>query len=141
MFSLLCFNKFTLDSLNFLHIGCPVGWGCRIHQLQLCKGVRPHPQTSVLDMTLNNLMVRFKWCWSFEECREPLYSHRSEVHSGPVWLNRTKPRFFHYTDFAFKRRIYAKLNCLKIELFWYLNCVLMLNWTARNRTVLTFKTV
>ena len=46
---------------------------------------------------------------------------------GPLWpgvvapdkghiyeLNRTKPCFFHYTDFfAFKLRIYAKLNCLK----------------------------
>ena len=21
---------------------CPVGWGCRIHQLLLCRGVRPH---------------------------------------------------------------------------------------------------
>ena len=24
------------------HIVCPVGWGCRIHQLHLCRGVR-HP--------------------------------------------------------------------------------------------------
>ena len=22
---------------------CPVGWGCRIHQLLLCRGVRPPP--------------------------------------------------------------------------------------------------
>ena len=26
---------------------CPVGWGCRIHRLFLCRGVRP-PPTSVL---------------------------------------------------------------------------------------------
>ena len=34
---------------------------------------------------------------------------------GPIyWLNRTKPCFFHDTDFlADKLRIYAKLNCLK----------------------------
>ena len=33
---------------------------------------------------------------------------------GPIYgLNRTKPCFFHYTEFAFKLRIYAKLNCLK----------------------------
>ena len=39
----------------------PVGWDCRIvHQLHLCRGVRPPPQTSVLDMTLNNLMERFQ---------------------------------------------------------------------------------
>ena len=22
---------------------CPFGWGCRIHQLLLCRRVRPHP--------------------------------------------------------------------------------------------------
>ena len=41
------------------------------------------PPTSVLDMTLNNLMVRFQQCWSFGECRVLLYCHRSQVHSGP----------------------------------------------------------
>ena len=24
-------------------LSCPVGWGCRIKQLHLCKGVRPTP--------------------------------------------------------------------------------------------------
>ena len=24
-----------------LSMGCPVGWGCRIHRLLLCRGVRP----------------------------------------------------------------------------------------------------
>ena len=36
----------------------PVGWGCRIHRLHLCRGLRS-PPTSFLDMTLNYLMVRF----------------------------------------------------------------------------------
>ena len=43
------------------------------------------PQTSVLDMTLNNLMVRFQQCWSFGECGVPLYCHRSQIHSGSAW--------------------------------------------------------
>ena len=30
---------------------------------------------------------------------------------------------------------------LEIELFWYLNCVLMLNWIVWNRTVFDMKTV
>ena len=47
---------------------CPVSWGCRIHWLLLCRGVGLLPQTSVLDMTLNNLMVRFQWYWGFGEC-------------------------------------------------------------------------
>ena len=39
----------------------PVGRGCRIHQLLLCRGVRP-PPTSVQDMILNDLMVKFQKC-------------------------------------------------------------------------------
>ena len=27
----------------YYYMGCPVGWGCRIHQLLLCRGVTPHP--------------------------------------------------------------------------------------------------
>ena len=37
------------------------------------------PSTSVLDMTLNNLMVRFG------ECGVPLHCHCSQVHCGPEW--------------------------------------------------------
>ena len=40
-------------------IFCPVGWGCRIHRLHLCRVVKPPPM-SVLYMILNNLMVRFQ---------------------------------------------------------------------------------
>ena len=27
---------------------CPVGWGCRIHRLHLCRGVTPHQQGYLL---------------------------------------------------------------------------------------------
>ena len=67
---------------NILKTICPVGWGCRIHWLHLYRGIRP-PPTSVLIMTLNNLMVSFQWCWSFGECGTPLHCHCSLVHSGP----------------------------------------------------------
>ena len=44
------------------------------------------PLTSVLDITLSNLMVRFQWCWSFDECGVViLHCHCSQVHSGPEW--------------------------------------------------------
>ena len=69
---------------EYLKTYCPVSWGCRIHWLHLCRGVRP-PLTSVMDMALNNLMVRFQQCWSFEECGVPLHCHRSQVHSSPEW--------------------------------------------------------
>ena len=65
----------------FNHLYLPSRWGCRIHRLLLCRGVRP-PPTSDLHMTLNNLMVSFQQCWSFGECRVPLHCHRSQVHSG-----------------------------------------------------------
>ena len=48
-------------------------WGPRYDNLMV----------SVLDMILNNLMVRFQWCWSFGECRVLFHCHRSQFHSGP----------------------------------------------------------
>ena len=39
--------------------------------------------TSVPDMILNNLMVRFHCCWSFGECGVLLHCHRSQVQFGP----------------------------------------------------------
>ena len=54
------------------------------------EGLRPL-LTSVLDMTLNNLMVRFQQCWSFGECGVPLHRHRSLVHSGPEWQHLIGP--------------------------------------------------
>ena len=35
------FFMYTFPILN-----CPVGWGCRIHRLLLCRGVRPPPRVS-----------------------------------------------------------------------------------------------
>ena len=64
---------------------CPVGWGCRIHWLHLCRRVRPPTSNECPDMTLNNLMVRFQQCWSFGECGVPLHCHCSQVHSSPEW--------------------------------------------------------
>ena len=29
--------------IKFWYLCCPVGWGCRICQLHLCRGLRPHP--------------------------------------------------------------------------------------------------
>ena len=52
------FSFTSIASIFFNHfqlLVCPVGWGYRIHWLQLCVGVRPPPPpppTSVLDMTL-----------------------------------------------------------------------------------------
>ena len=44
-------------------------------------------------------------------------------------------QFREFIVIAFKLHTYAKLNCLKKELFWHLNGVLMQNWTVWKRTV------
>ena len=41
--------------LKYHNINCPVAWGCKLHRLLLCRGVRP--PRSVLDMALKDLMV------------------------------------------------------------------------------------
>ena len=52
---------------QILLISTQLAGGCRIHWLHLCRRVRP-PPTSVLDMVLNNLIVRLQ-LWRFGECR------------------------------------------------------------------------
>ena len=59
-------------------------WGCRIHRLHLCRGLRP-PPTTVLIMTLNNMMGRVQWCWRFGECGAHLPCTCSHVHTGQEW--------------------------------------------------------
>ena len=103
-------------------IGCPVGWGCRIHRLLLCRGVRPTPNecpgydTKQSDGEVPVMLE----LWGMRSTPSlplvpgPLWPRVVAPDKGPIYgLNRTKPCFFHYTDFffAFKLRIYAKLNC------------------------------
>ena len=59
------FNFYLFNFVFYLLLLCfPVGWGCRIHRLHLSRGVRTPPPTSVLDMTLNNLMLWQMWVTS-----------------------------------------------------------------------------
>ena len=46
------------------------------------------PLMSVLDMRLNNLMVRFQWCWGFGEYREPT---SLPLLPGPLWSSMVVP--------------------------------------------------
>ena len=86
IWSLMSYCFRILDSANkkfikFKISACPVGWGCRIHRLHLCRGVTSH-QKSVLNMTLNNRIVRLQ-PWSFRKYDVPLHCHYSQVHSDP----------------------------------------------------------
>ena len=53
--------KLTLNCTKSIILSL-VGWGCRIHQLHLGKGVRSSHSISVLDIALNNLMMRLQSC-------------------------------------------------------------------------------
>ena len=44
----------------------------------------PTATMSVLDMTLNHLIVKLQ-SWSFGECGVPLHCHYSQVHSDSEW--------------------------------------------------------
>ena len=59
-------------------------WLLNTPTVPLQSGKPPHSM-SVQDMTLNNLMVRFQWCWNFGKCGVPLHCHCSQVHSGSAW--------------------------------------------------------
>ena len=76
----------------------PVGYGCRIHRLYLCIGVRL-PRTSVLIMTLKYLMVRlqfrsfeeftiittwFTLTWSGSTCQDPIYASNRNIQSFSI---------------------------------------------------------
>ena len=106
---LISHKSFVLWLVSHKSFG-PVGWDDRIYQLHLCKT----PPTSVLDMTLDNLMVRLQQCWCFGECRILPYCHCSQVHSGD-----------------------RVLSMGQIEL----NSMLILNWIVWNRTLLIFNCV
>ena len=68
-------------SFSLLPPSCPVDWGCRIHQLYLCRGVSL--PNKCLGYNAKNLMVRFQQCWNLGECGALLYCHCFQVHSEP----------------------------------------------------------
>ena len=89
-FSIHAYLYFFLSPIHFVIISpanyffsqtsaCPV-------DCFTAEGYDPHTHPmSFLDMTLNNLMVRFQQCWSFGECGVSLHCHCSQVHYGPEW--------------------------------------------------------
>ena len=112
--------------LDLLYV-CPVGCGCRIHRLLLCKGIRPpHNECPVYDTKQSDGEVPMMLEIYGMRCTPSLPSLLGPPgvvapDHGPInGSNRTKLWFRVFTVFAFKLRIYAKLNCLK-------------------RTVMTFK--
>ena len=93
---------------------CPGGWSHRIHQLLLCRGVRPHPYNECpwYDTKQSNCVVPV-----ILELWGMLSTPSLPSLPGPLWPWVVAPD--------------RVLSMGQIEL----NCVLMLNWIAWNRTV------
>ena len=104
----------TLDAYHV--ILCLVGWGCRIHRLLLCTGVRPINECPGYDTKQSDgeLPVMLEH-WGMRRTPSlPLLL-------GPLWPRVVAPD--------------RVLSMGQIEL----NCVLLLNWIAWKRTVLKYK--
>ena len=85
------------------------------------------PAMSIVDMTRNNLMLRFQWCCSFGEC------HCSRIQSGPIYrLDRTNCMLM-LNWIVWSRTIWLNwiawnVNIFTIELYLHLNYVFMISW-------------
>ena len=104
---------------------CPFGWGCRIHRLLLCRGVRPpHPNKFPRYDTKQSdgevpVMLELSGMWSTPSLPflpGPLWPGMVAPDKGPIYgLNRT--------------------NCiLMLYLIVWIRTV-WLNWIAWNRNV------
>ena len=73
----------------------PVGFGCRIHCLHLCRGLRhthtSHPQWASWIWHKKIWQCGSRNAGAFGECRVPLYCHHSLVHSGLEWYYLPTP--------------------------------------------------
>ena len=70
--------------------GHPRLWSPSLILLTSLQRSKASHRTKALDMTLNNLMVRLQYSWSFGECGVSLHCHDSQVHlnrSDNTWLD------------------------------------------------------
>ena len=113
-FSTKCCAAEKLLSFTLREDSCPVGWGCRIHRLLLCWGVRPPPPMNVLiydTKESDGEVPAMLELWGMQRTFA-LPSLPSPLCPGVVALDRV-------------------LSMGQKEL----SCVLMINWTVWNRTV------
>ena len=118
-------NQTSLSSSKHAHSSTsldslwPVGWGCRIYQLHLCRGVRPPPNECPrydTEQSDGEVPEMLELCGVLSTPSFPSLP-------GPLW-----PRMVTLDWVLFMGQI-------------ELNCVLMLNWIAWNRTVFDIETV
>ena len=90
-------------------LDCPIGLGCRIHPLLLCKGARPPTKecpgydTKQSDGEVPAVLELWgmRSTPSLPSLPGPLWPGVVAPDKGPMYgLNRTKLCFFHSTDFC-----------------------------------------
>ena len=87
---------------------CPVGWGCRIHRLFLCRGVRPPP----------NECPRYDIKQSDGEVPVMRSTPSLPLLPGPLWPGVVaSDKGLIYGSNRTKLHTYAKLDCLKGTVF------------------------
>ena len=88
---------------------CPVSWGCRIHRLLLCRWIRPPANecpghdTKQSDGEVPAMLELWgmRSTPSSPSLTSSLWPGVVAPYKGPIYgLNRTKPCFFHYTEFC-----------------------------------------
>ena len=107
---------------------CPVGWGFRIHRLHICKGVR-------LPQRVSWIWHKAIWWWCSSNAGALGNAEYSSLLSLP---DRLCPGLVAPDRVLSMGQIELNRG-FKSLLFLHLNCVLMLNWIAWNRFVLTSK--
>ena len=126
-----------------------MGWGCRIHRLLLCRGVRPLPNKCAgYDSKHSDGEVpAMLELWgirstpSLPSLPGPLWSGVVAPDKGPInGLNRTN-NILMLKWIVWVNWIAWNRNVLTIKPYLHLNCVLMLNWIIWNKTVFQHWTV
>ena len=105
---------------NNIFSTCLVGWGCRIHRLLLCRGIRhlPHNECPGYNTKQSDGEVPvMQELWGMQS------TPSLPSLPGPLWSGAVSP--------------HSVLSMGQIEL----NCVLIQNWIARNGTVFDTETV
>ena len=100
----------------FNSVYCPIGWGCRIHRLHLCREVKLPPQ-------------KVSWIW-----HQTIWRWGS---SNAGALRNAEHPFIAIAPRSILARMVAPDRFLSIGQI-EVNSVLTLNWIFWNRTALTF---
>ena len=126
----ICISIISTFVFAFIIGTCPVSWGCRIHWLLSCRGVRPLQWVSWYDTKQSDGEVPVMLELGGIGSTSLLPSH-----SRPLWPHVVTPDSILSMGQIVLNCILILNELLEIELFWHLDCVLILNWIVWNETV------